>query len=140
MVRVLSLTFLMILTVSCDSLSEQEEAMVGDYYLQAVSDNVPYYELRDDRSATVRKIVDGVEIAANGRWRVEDDSLVIETDSKSLTTKGGDASLVKISLPERISHPIISYNGITLSLRNSDGIQYDYHRRYQIPEKDKQDD
>lgn len=117
----------------CDSLSGQEKRMVGDYYQSAISDNVPRYELRDDRSATVRMLVDGVEVSVCGKWRVRKDSLVIDTDASTLAIDGGDLATVKIEVPGHIAHPIISFNDITLSLRHSDGLQYDYHRRYHAP-------
>jgi|GEM_PF-1929270 len=121
----------------CDSLSDQEKRMVGDYYIPEVSDSTPLYELSEDRSAVVRTIADGVEASVRGKWRVDNDSLIIDIDESTLTMS--DPQAVKVKMQPHIALPIVSYNEITLSLRKSDGLQYDYHRRFHKPDNESEE-
>lgn len=120
---------LLMLMCACGGLSDREKKMVGDYYVPALSDNIPVYELREDRSATVREIENGIVVSVDGVWKVKDDSLVIDTDQSTLRIEGDDVD-VNVSCAPHIARYIISFNEITLSLKHSDGFQHDYHRRY----------
>ncbi len=113
---------------ACGGLSEREEKMVGDYYLPAVSDTKPMFELGKDRSAVVRAIRPGeLTYSVAGRWELSGDTLVIATDPSSITIEEGDPALVGTIAP-RIAYPVEAFNETTLSL-DRQGITYDYHRR-----------
>lgn len=126
---------LLALVSACGGLSDREKGMVGDYYVPVLSDNLPVYELREDRTATVRTITNGVVVSVDGKWRVKGDSLIIDTDRATLKVEGDDIGIDAECAP-RLSRYIISYNDVTLSLRHSDGLQHDYHRRYHKKDND----
>ncbi len=113
---------------ACGGLSEQEEKMVGNYYLPAVSDSRPMFELKNDRSAVVRAIRPGeLTYSVAGRWELSGDTLVIATDPSSITIEEGDPAMVGTVAP-RIAYPVEAFNETTLSL-DRQGVTYDYHRR-----------
>ncbi len=126
---------LLALVSACGGLSDREKKMVGDYYESVLSDNIPIYELREDRSATIRKIDNGIVVSVDGVWKVKDDSLIIDTDKTTLRVDDDDVD-VSVACAPHVARYIISYNDITLSLRDSDGFQHDYHRRYHRNDND----
>lgn len=109
-------------------LSEQEEKMVGKYYIPALSDTNPLIELNSDRTSVLRAIRPGdITYSVTGVWKVENDSLIIESDSTSITIEDGDPGLVG-HVSRRVAYPIKDFNESTLSIQRQ-GITYDYHRR-----------
>lgn len=125
----LALLFLLLsLLAACGGLSEQEEKMVGKYYIPALSDTNPLIELNADRTSVLRAIRPGdITYSVTGVWKVENDSLIIESDSTSITIEDGDPGLVG-HVSRRVAYPIKDFNESTLSIQRQ-GITYDYHRR-----------
>lgn len=122
------LTLPMLLMAACGGLSDEEKAMIGNYYIPAVSDTHPMIELRADRSAVLRAIRPGdISYSVPGKWKLHADSLVIVTDPTSITVEDGDPALVG-TVAKRVAYPIKSYNETTLTIERQ-GITYDYHRR-----------
>ncbi len=116
------------LPTACGGLSEQEKKMVGKYYIPAVSDTRPLIELNTDGTSVMRAIRPGdISYSVTGVWKVEKDSLIIESDSTSITIEEGDPGLVGHVSP-RVAYPIKNYDETTLSIQRQ-GITYDYHRR-----------
>lgn len=119
---------LMSLLAACGGLSEQEEKMVGKYYIPALSDTNPLIELNADRTSVLRAIRPGdITYSVTGVWKIESDSLIIESDSTSITIEDGDPGLVG-HVARRVAYPIKDFNESTLSIQRQ-GITYDYHRR-----------
>lgn len=119
---------LLSLLAACGGLSEQEEKMVGKYYISALSDTNPLIELNADRTSVLRAIRPGdITYSVTGVWKVENDSLIIESDSTSITIEDGDPGLVG-HVSRRVAYPIKDFNESTLSIQRQ-GITYDYHRR-----------
>lgn len=119
---------LLSLLAACGGLSEQEEKMVGKYYIPALSDTNPLIELNSDRTSVLRAIRPGdITYSVTGVWKVENDSLIIESDSTSITIEDGDPGLVG-HVSRRVAYPIKDFNESTLSIKRQ-GITYDYHRR-----------
>lgn len=119
---------LLSLLAACGGLSEQEEKMVGKYYIPALSDTNPLIELNSDRTSVLRAIRPGdITYSVTGVWKVENDSLIIESDSTSITIEDGDPGLVG-HVSRRVAYPIKDFNESTLSIQRQ-GITYDYHRR-----------
>ena len=119
---------LLSLLAACGGLSEQEEKMVGKYYIPALSDTNPLIELNADRTSVLRAIrPDDITYSVTGVWKVENDSLIIESDSTSITIEDGDPGLVG-HVSRRVAYPIKDFNESTLSIQRQ-GITYDYHRR-----------
>ncbi len=113
---------------ACGGLSDREKQMVGNYYIPAISDTKPMLELGKDRSAIVRAIRPG-ELTYNvgGKWKLNRDTLVIETNPASITIEEGDPAMVGTVAP-RLAYPVVAFNENTLSL-SKQGVTYDYHRR-----------
>lgn len=119
---------LLSLLAACGGLSEQEEKMIGKYYIPALSDTNPLIELNSDRTSVLRAIRPGdITYSVTGVWKVENDSLIIESDSTSITIEDGDPGLVG-HVSRRVAYPIKDFNESTLSIQRQ-GITYDYHRR-----------
>ena len=119
---------LLSLLAACGGLSEQEEKMVGKYYIPALSDTNPLIELNADRTSVLRAIRPGdITYSVTGVWKVENDSLIIESDSTSITIEDRDPGLVG-HVSRRVAYPIKDFNESTLSIQRQ-GITYDYHRR-----------
>lgn len=113
---------------SCGGLSSQEEKMVGKYYIPAVSDSHPLIELNADRTSVLSASRPGeITFSVTGTWKVDGDSLIIESDPASITIEEGDPGMVG-TVATRVAYPIKDYNETTLSIER-DGITYDYHRR-----------
>jgi hypothetical protein len=119
----------LLLMASCgNALSKREKAMVGKYYISAVSDTRPLLELNADRGSVIRAIRPGdLSFYVAGKWHVDGDSLIIENDVSSITIEEGDAALVG-RVAERVAYPIVNFDESTLRIERQ-GIMYDYHRR-----------
>jgi len=127
-VAILLLMIPALLLSACGGLSEQEKKMVGKYYIPALSDTRPLIELNPDRTSVLRAIRPGdITYCVTGVWKVENDSLIIESDSTSITIEEGDPGLVGY-VSRRVAYPIKNFNETTLSIERQ-GITYDYHRR-----------
>lgn len=120
--------FLLLTLAGCGGLSDQEKKMVGKYYIPALSDTRPLIELNPDRTSVLRAIRPGdITYCVTGVWKVDRDSLIIESDSTSITIEEGDPGLVG-HVSRRVAYPIKNFNETTLSIERQ-GITYDYHRR-----------
>ena len=118
----------MLLLGSCGGMTDQEKAMIGKYYISAVSDTHPLLELNEGNAAVVRAIRPGeLSFSVEGVWHVRNDSLVIDNDVSSIAIEEGDPALVG-NVSEHVSWPIRHYDETTLRLERG-GIIYDYHRR-----------
>ncbi len=118
----------MLLLGSCGGMTDQEKAMIGKYYISAVSDTHPLLELEEGNTAVVRAIRPGeLSFSVEGVWHVRNDSLVIDNDVSSIAIEEGDPALVG-NVSEHVSWPIRHYDETTLRLERG-GIIYDYHRR-----------
>lgn len=124
----LLLPLFILLLGSCGGLSDQEKRMVGKYYIPALSDTNPLIELNADGTSVLRAIRPGdITYSVSGVWKVDNDSLIIESDSTSITIEDGDPGLVG-HVSRRVAYPIAGFNESTLSIVRQ-GITYDYHRR-----------
>lgn len=113
---------------SCGGMTDTEKKMIGKYYIPAVSDTNPLIELNSDGTSVLRAIRPGdITFSVTGVWKVDQDSLIIESDSTSITIEDGDPGLVG-HVARRIAYPIKSFNESTLTIERQ-GITYDYHRR-----------
>ena len=118
----------LLLLASCGGLTDQEKRMVGKYYIPALSDTHPLIELNADGTSVLRAIRPGdITYSVTGVWKVDNDSLIIESDSTSITIEDGDPGLVG-HVSRRVAYPIKRYSESTLSIERQ-GITYDYHRR-----------
>ena len=118
----------MLLLGSCGGMTDQEKAMIGKYYISAVSDTHPLLELNEGNAAVVRAIRPGeLSFSVEGVWHVRNDSLVIDNDVSSIAIEEGDPALVG-NVSEHVSWPIRHYDETTLRLERG-GTIYDYHRR-----------
>jgi hypothetical protein len=109
-------------------MTDQEKSMIGKYYIPALSDTKPLIELNADRSSVLRAIRPGdITYSVAGQWKVDNDSLIIENDSTSITIEEGDPGLVG-HVTRRVAYPIKAVNESTLSIERQ-GIIYDYHHR-----------
>lgn len=119
---------LMLLFAACGGMSDQEKRMVGKYYIPALSDTNPLIELNADGTSVLRAIRPGdITYSVSGVWKVESDSLIIESDPSSITIEDGDPGLVG-HVSRRVTYPITNFNESTLTVERQ-GITYDYHRR-----------
>lgn len=117
------------ISTSCNRLSKQAKAMIGNYYIPEISEDEPLLELRSDGTCTIRAIKPAVlTYAVDGKWNVENDSLIATLDPSSLQAEG-DTTLIG-EIPSSYSRRISGYNGMTLSIEK-DGVLYVYHRRNQ---------
>lgn len=117
-----------LLLAACGGLSSREKQMVGKYYISAVSDSNPLIELNADGTSVLRAIAPGeITFSVSGTWHADEDSLIIENDSTSITIEDGDPGLVG-HVSRRVAYPIHSFNEQILSLERQ-GIIYDYRRR-----------
>lgn len=119
---------LLTLMSGCGGLSDREKALVGKYYNPSLSDTRPVIELNADRTSVRRGIRPGeITYSVGGTWKIEKDSLVILSDSTSITIEEGDPGLVG-HITARKAIPLSGFNENTLSLQQQ-GITYVYHRR-----------
>lgn len=120
-------------TMGCHRLSEKARQMLGHYYINEISQDLPLLELNDDATCIVRAIKPGIlTYAVAGRWDVVGDSLVIEVEPV-LTELQGDSSLVG-DIPARLARRVQEFTGTSLTLRH-DGSDYVYLRRIPVADK-----
>ena len=113
---------------SCGGMSKQEKAMVGKYYIPAISDTRPLIELNADNRSVIRAIRPGeISFFVEGEWHVEGDSLIFHNDASPITIEEGDPGLVGNVAP-RVAYPILNFDETTLRIERQGAI-YDYHRR-----------
>lgn len=118
----------LLMVSACGGLSKREKAMVGAYYIPAISDTQPLMVLGADGTSTLRAIRPGeLTYSVRGKWEMEGDSLIIVNDPATITIESGDATLVG-HVSGRIVYPVVGSSEATLSI-SRDGITYDYHRR-----------
>ncbi len=112
----------------CGGLSRKAKEIIGVYYNDAVSADVPVFELNEDGTCIMRAIRPEVlTISVNGTWNVEDDSLVIVHDLSTLKAEG-DTSLVG-NISPTYSAALINHTPQSLVLGRN-GIEYEYTQRY----------
>lgn len=115
--------------VSCNGLTDEAKAMVGDYYISEISQDVPIFSLKDDGTCVVSAVEPNVlTYHVEGKWNVKDDSLKIKLDPKKITFEGDSSLIPEIKQPVR-SYAVVSYNDINLVIRR-DQLQYSLHRHY----------
>lgn len=112
----------------CGGLSRKAKEIIGVYYNDAVSADVPVFELNDNGTCIMRAIRPEVlTISVSGTWNVEDDSLVIVHDLTTLKAEG-DTSLVG-NIPPTYRAALIDHTPQSLVLGRN-GIEYEYTQRY----------
>lgn len=116
------------LLASCGGMTDREKAMVGKYYISAISDTHPVIELNDNNASVLRAIRPGeLSFSVEGTWHIVGDSLIIVNDASSITIEEGDPTLVGNVAP-RVAYPIIKADETMMRLERA-GVLYDYHRR-----------
>lgn len=84
-------------------------------------------ELHKNASCIIRAIKPGVlTYSVEGKWNVENDSLIIDLDPASLTFEG-DSTLIA-HIPTRVAQKVVGHNDFSLQLETG-GITYLYQRR-----------
>lgn len=115
------------LLCSCSHLSKEAKEIVGVYYNTEVSQTEPVMELHKNASCILRAIKPGVlTYSVEGKWNVENDSLIIDLDPETLTFDG-DSTLIA-NIPERVAQKVVSHNDFSLQLETG-GVSYLYQRR-----------
>lgn len=115
------------LLVACSGLSKEAKQMTGDYYIDEVSPDIPVMELRKDGTVIQHAILPGVlSYSVRGKWNVKNDSLIITNEPRPFEFEG-DSTLIG-EIPARMSKAVVSFNGLTLTLRHN-GADYVYYRR-----------
>lgn len=117
----------MLLTGGCSGLTKEAKEMVGDYYINEVSADLPVMELKSDGTIVQRAIKPGVlTYSVKGKWNVKRDSLIVENEPIPFDVEG-DSTLIG-TIPPRMAKAVVGFNGLTLTLRH-DGADYVYFRR-----------
>ncbi|WP_168185166.1 MULTISPECIES: hypothetical protein [Duncaniella] len=112
---------------ACSHLSKEAEEIIGTYYNTELSQTDPVMELHKDAKCIIRAIKPGIlTYSVDGKWNVENDSLIVTLDPESMTFEG-DSTLIG-RIPTRIAQKVVSYNDFSLQLE-TDGITYLYQRR-----------
>lgn len=125
---IIPLLFLpLLLLAACGGLSDQEKKLVGKYYNSALSDTRPVLELNADRTALRRGIGAGITYSVAGTWKVDNDSIIIECDSTSITIEDGDPGLVGHINPRK-AIPLSGFTENNLEVREKGGVYVYQHR------------
>ncbi len=115
------------LLVSCSGLSRKAKQIVGVYYNPELSQTEPVMELRSNATCVVRAIKPGVlTYSVEGKWNVENDSIVFILEPSTLKVEG-DRALVG-EIPARYTRKLADFNDFNLQLEQ-DGVMYLYQRR-----------
>lgn len=115
------------LMCGCSSLSKEAKEIVGTYYNTELSQTEPVMELHKNASCIIRAIKPGVlTYSVEGKWNVENDSLIINLDPSTLTFEG-DSTLIA-NIPTRVAQKVVGHNDFSLQLETG-GISYLYQRR-----------
>lgn len=84
-------------------------------------------QLRKNATCVITAIKPGVlTYSVDGKWNVENDSLIMELDPATVSHEG-DSTLIG-EIPTRVARKIASHNDFSLQLEN-DGVSYLYQRR-----------
>lgn len=112
---------------ACSHLSKEAKEIIGTYYNTELSQTEPVMELHKDAKCVIRAIKPGVlTYSVDGKWNVENDSLIVTLLPETLTFEG-DSTLIG-QIPTRIAQKVVGYNDFSLQLE-TDGIIYLYQRR-----------
>lgn len=124
--KTLAATLILALAAACNGLSREAKEIVGDYYNTELSQTEPVMELRRDGTCVIRAIRPGVlTYSVDGRWNVENDSLVMTLDPATLSSRG-DAALVG-HIPTRYAVRIVEHNDFNMTIEQG-GATYLYTR------------
>lgn len=122
----ISLALLVILG-SCSKLSKEAKEIAGIYFNPEISQNDPVMELHKNATCVIRAIKPGVlTYSVEGNWNVENDSLIVTLDPKTLKFEG-DSSLIG-NIPTHIERKVIGHNEFSLQLEQN-GVSYMFQRR-----------
>lgn len=123
----LSLTAVGLLSSSCSGLSNEAKEIVGTYYNTEISQTEPVMVLKKDARCIITAIKPGVlTYSVEGKWNVENDSLILRLDPESMTFEG-DSTLIG-TIPVRVARKVTGHNDFSLQLENG-GVSYLYQRR-----------
>lgn len=126
-IRLTSALAALTLMCGCSHLSKEAKEIVGTYYNTELSQTEPVMELHKNASCIIRAIKPGVlTYSVEGKWNVENDSLIIDLDPASLTFEG-DSTLIA-HIPTRVAQKVVGHNDFSLQLETG-GITYLYQRR-----------
>lgn len=116
-----------IILAACNHLTREAKQMIGDYYIQEISNSEPILQLKGDGSCVMTAIKPGVlSYSVEGEWNVKNDSLLVDLDPQKITWDG-DSSLIA-DIPTHMSYYVVSFNDITLEVSHN-GVNYALHRR-----------
>lgn len=114
---------------SCNHLTPEAKEIIGDYYIDEISDDEPLLELKDDGTSVVRAIRPQVlTVSVPGEWNVERDSLIIVNDLSQLKAEG-DTSIMG-TVARRMAHKLIHHDDYSIVIEKK-GIPYEYRRHRQ---------
>lgn len=117
----------MMMTASCNPLTDEAKQMVGDYYIAEISQDVPLMELKGNGKCVVSAVKPGVlTYSVEGKWNVKNDSLLIDLKPETLKFEGDSMWIGEI--PAHRSYYIVSYNEMNLEVKKDD-LNYTLHRR-----------
>ena len=126
-IRLTSALAALTLMCGCSNLSKEAKEIVGTYYNTELSQTEPVMELHKNASCIIRAIKPGVlTYSVEGKWNVENDSLIIDLGPASLTFEG-DSTLIA-HIPTRVAQKVVGHNDFSLQLETG-GITYLYQRR-----------
>lgn len=118
---------LLVASASCNRLTKEAKAMVGDYYISEISQDVPLLSLKGNGKCVISAVkTDVLTYHVEGKWNVKNDSLIIDLDPEKVTFEG-DSSLIA-DIPAHSSFYIVKFDDINLEVQK-DGLNYSYHRR-----------
>lgn len=125
--RLIVLAIFTISLFGCNRLSKEAKEIVGTYYNAEISQTEPVMQLHKDASCVITAIKPGVlTYSVDGKWNVENDSLILELDPSTLTYEG-DSTLIG-DIPSRVAQHVVGHNDFSLQLENG-GVTYLYQRR-----------
>ncbi len=127
--RISYLTSLLLLAAlcSCSKLSKEAKEIVGIYFNPEISQNDPVMELHKNATCVIRAIKPGVlTYSVEGHWNVENDSLIITPDPKTLKFEG-DSTIIG-NIPARVARKVTGHNEFSLQLEQN-GVTYVFQRR-----------
>ena len=128
MTLIAATAFLSVFGSSCNHLTDEAKEIVGDYYINEISDRTPLMELNDNGKAIYRTIKpEVITISAEAEWNVVGDSLTFEIDQEKINVDGDPTLVGKI--PDRISKKIVAHDDWSLTLEQN-GVNYVYRRHH----------
>ncbi len=131
LLRIVSLSLAPVLAsmllTGCGKLSDEAKEIVGIYYNPEISQTEPVMELHKNATCLIRAIKPGVlTYSVEGKWNVENDSLLLTLDPATLK-HDGDSTLIG-NIPNHVARKVAGHNDFSLQLEN-DGVTYLYQRR-----------